>query len=149
MNSESKINKIKANKIKDYLNSHPQDFAKYVLPSINGMPTIDDVKYDSSYVDCDGIYDALFDAEIIDTDDDFDDIVEEAINEFYDNFKFVSIKIIDVFKSIYEIKYSFRETEYSITGILYTEEPEFIPIEECDWRILSQFLNKTKCLENE
>lgn len=117
------------NKVKDYLNNHPQDFAQYILPSINGIPTIDDVKYDSSYADFEGICDKLMDLDVLDFHEDWGPIAEKAIDEFYNNFKFVDVKVLDLQKHIYKIIYSFAGTEYYIIGDL-DEEGNIIPLKE-------------------
>lgn len=122
------------NKIKDYLNNNYQKLARYVLPSINGIPQINNCTFDSSYVDYDGICDALYDAKITDLDNDdndYTDIPEEVVDEFYNNFKFVGIEVVDAFESVYKIKYSFKGVENSIVGMI--DNYEFIPIEECDF----------------
>lgn len=118
------------NKIKNYLDNNYQKLAKYILPSINGIPQINNCTFDSSYADYDGICDALYDAKIIDLDsddNDYDNILEEAINEFYNNFKFVSIKVVDAFEPIFEIKYSYKGIENSIVG--WIEDGYFTPKE--------------------
>ena len=122
------------NKIKDYLNNNYQELAKCIVTSLNGIPSLENYTYNESYVDYDGICDALYEEELINIDgnNDYSDILKKTIDEFYNNFKFISIEVVDVFQSIYEIKYSYKGIENSIVG--YIEDGWLTPIE---------FLNKT------
>lgn len=127
------------NKIQNYLNNNYQELAKYIVTSLNGIPSLKNDTYDSSYVDYDDICDALYDAKIIDLDNDdndYSDILEEVIDEFYNNFKFISIKVVDAFEPVFEIKYSYKGIENSTVG--WIEDGCFTPIEKGDY--LAQYL---------
>lgn len=115
------------NKIKDYLNNHPQDFARHIVTNLNGIPTANGCGYDASFVDSYSIARELNDKGIINIEDDWVDAVIEAVSEFYDNFKFIDVKVVDLLNHFYEIKYSFKGKEYSVTGY-FDDAEEFVRI---------------------